>query len=101
MKQTFAAKEQCKYLSETIQQLHSDLDNKKRVIENLTKRIDIGAVPTYSNKKKKNGQQLSQLQLLMEETSLQNSMLRDQLKTMASQLMESHSKINSLQQEDQ
>merc|ERR1712113_933590 len=85
----------------SIQQLHTDLDNKKTVIQNLTKRVDIGAVPTYDKKRKKDGQEISQLQLLMEETSLQNAMLRDQLKTMASQLMDSHSKINSLQQDQE
>merc|ERR1712228_602552 len=48
-----AFKEQTKYLTESIQQLHIDLDNKKTVIQNLTKRIDIGALPTFKNKKKK------------------------------------------------
>merc|ERR1712204_133786 len=61
-------KEQTKYLTQSIQQLHIDLDNKKTVIENLTKRIDIGALPTFKNKKKKkNNVEMSQLKQTIEE----------------------------------
>ena len=92
-----AFKEQTKYLTESIQQLHIDLDNKKTVIENLTKRIDIGALPTFKSKKKKrNNVEISQLELLMQETTLQNAMLRQDLEKMGRALQESmnHRKQN-------
>merc|ERR1712228_1068958 len=92
-----AFKEQTKYLTESIQQLHIDLDNKKTVIQNLTKRIDIGALPTFKNKKKKkNNVEISQLELLMQETTLQNAMLRQDLEKMGRALQESmnHHKQN-------
>merc|ERR1712130_491090 len=86
-------KQQTKYLSEVIQQLHIDLDNKKTVIQNLTKRIDIGALPTFQNKKKKkNNVQMSQLEPLMQETTLQNAMLRQDLEKMGRALQESMNK---------
>merc|ERR1712048_839778 len=90
-------KQQTKYLSEVIQQLHIDLDNKKTVIQNLTKRIDIGALPTFQNKKKgKNNVQMSQLELLMQETTLQNAMLRQDLEKMGRALQESMNKDKKL-----
>lgn len=99
VKSNFALKEQIKYLTQSIQQLHIDLDNKKTVISNLTKRIDIGALPTSKKKdnNKDNKQQLiGQLQLLMQETTLQNAMLRKDLELMGKELEKSHNKIKSL-----
>ena len=112
VKSNFALKEQIKYLTESIQQLHIDLDNKKTVISNLTKRIDIGALPTSSTmiKNKKSGRKRSnsnskqeligQLQLLMQETTLQNAMLRKDLELMGKELEKSHNKIKTLTQND-
>jgi len=84
VKTSFAYKSQVKYLTETVQQLHIDLGNKKTVIETLTKSIDAA--------------EHSDVTSLLEETALQNSMLRDQLKTMGQQLMDSHSKLDQLRQ---
>merc|ERR1719273_1574583 len=53
VKLKFAATEQIKYLTESIQQLHIDLENKRKVIQNLERRYDIGALPSSDNKKKK------------------------------------------------
>jgi len=99
VKSNFALKEQIKYLTESIQQLHVELIDKKTVISNLTKRIDVGALPSFkNNKNSKNNKtlQLSQLELLMQETTLQNAMLRRDLKTMGIALQESNDQIKKL-----
>eukprot|EP01083_Nonionella_stella_P008941 25889_1 len=98
VKSNFDLKEQIKYLTECIQQLHIDLDNKKTVIANITKRIDIGAIPTKRYAKTTNDKdRVFQLQLLTQETTLQNAMLRKDIKLMGNALQESQNKIKTLQ----